>query len=227
MSVLFLGIGSFFLEARPITRVEGAVYLSDFTDKPLILPLKRAATAAFDPFSGRYAGTLRFPQSVEITAVLDDLFRVRGRAQQGQILGWIRADDLEGVPEDFVKNLKAAEERRLLVERLIAANEVALGMTPEEVGKSLGRPQKTTNRADADGSQSVWEFIRYQSIPQQTTVMGPGGVATIGTTFVKVPVGTLTVVFREGVVVELEQTEGNLLKGNQISIVAPPVLVSW
>jgi len=228
---LALALGFFVMahsaQASPILREPGAIYLSDLSEKPLRLPLKAPTRATFEATQTRYAGTLRFPQQVEIQAVKGDLFRVRGIAQQGQILGWIPIESVADVPENFVADLELAEERRLIVADLIAQNEVALGMTEQEVGLSLGRPQKTTKRADAQGSEQIWEFVRFQLVPQQTTVIGPGGVATIGTTWVKVPVGTLTVTFTDGLVSALDQTEGNILQGNQVSVVAPPIFVYW
>ncbi len=69
--------------------------------------------------------------------------------------------------------------------------------------------------------------MKYQSIPQNTNVIGPGGVVTITTTYIKTPVGRLTVSFKDGIVESLDQSEGTILNGNETTIVAPPVLVYW
>ncbi|HEY5769002.1 MAG TPA: hypothetical protein VIS71_04060, partial [Terrimicrobium sp.] len=49
-------------DAAPIVRETGAIYLSDFGQKPLRLRVLRPAPCYFDIGMTRYAGTLRFPQ---------------------------------------------------------------------------------------------------------------------------------------------------------------------
>src|SRR5215470_343726 len=53
------------LDASPIIRETGAIYLSDFGEKPLRLRVLRPAPCYFDIKMTRYAGTLRFPQVVQ------------------------------------------------------------------------------------------------------------------------------------------------------------------
>ena len=227
----------------PIVREAGAIYLSDFEKDPLRLKVKRAAPCYFDAGLTRYAGTLRYPQELRVEAFKGNVCRIRGNAQQGGVAAWISVDELEALPENFLANLQKAEERRVMVNELIANNEVAIGMTEPEVSQSLGRPQKKSKRADKSGSQQVWEYIRYELVPQ--TVYGPGVNQTIinqpgtpnkpggtivqtstgltaATTYVKVPVGKLAVSFQDGIVESIDQTEGTL-SGGQVSIVVPPI----
>jgi hypothetical protein len=140
-------------------------------------------------------------------------------------------------------NLKKSEERRKIVDDFIARNEVAIGMTIDEVGRSLGKPQKVTNRADKEGTEQIWEFIKYDLVPQttyapaygQTTVTRPNKPPVViqsggyypATIYVKVPVGKLKVIFIDGIVDSLDQTEGTLLGAGQLSVVTPPVNVYW
>lgn len=230
--------------ASPIIREPGAIYLSDFGLKPLRIRILRPASCYFDVGMARYAGTLRFPQIVQVEALMETVCRIRGNAQQGGVAAWISYNELEPLPEGLLANLKKSEERRKLVDALIAKKEVAIGMTIDEVGRSLGRPQKTTNRADKEGTQQIWEFIKYELVPQttyapgfsQTIIPNPGkqgGVIVQGgsgyvanTIYVKVPVGTLKVSFNDGLVEALDQTEGTTA-GGQVSIVTPPINVYW
>jgi hypothetical protein len=197
----------------------------------------------------RYAGTLRFPQAVKLDAVAPSgMLRVRGNAKQGGVAAWVDPAYLEPLPPDFVANLQRAEERRRQVEELIARNEVAIGMTPDEVARSLGKPQKRSSRTSRDGSSQIFEYIRYKLIPQ--TVYSPSYVESItgvrpdprtrletvvvrggygynaSTVYVKVPVGTITVSFTEGIVESIEESEGTLVGANA-SIVVPPVNLVW
>lgn len=233
-------------DAAPIVRETGAIYLSDFGQKPLRLRVLRPAPCYFDIGMTRYAGTLRFPQVVQVEAFADYGCRIRGNAQQGGVAAWIPYNEIEPLPEGLLANLKKSEERRNVVDALIARSEVAIGMTIDEVRRSLGKPQKITNRADKDGTQQLWEFIKYTLVPQttyapgygQTVVNFPGkskkppAVVVQGgyypnTIYVKVPVGTLKVLFRDGIVDALDQSEGTLAGAGQVSIVAPPVNVYW
>lgn len=235
-------------DAAPIVREPGAIYLSDFDAKPFRLKVLRPSDCYFDIGMTRYAGTLRFPQVVQVEAVSDNGLRIRGNAQQGGVAAWVPFAALEPLPENFVVNLKKSEERRKMVEAFIARNEVAIGMTVDEVGRSLGKPQKKTNRADKDGTQQVWEFIKYALVPQTTYGPGynqsvvqypgtpgkPGGLVVqnnsgyyANTIYVKVPVGTLKVSFKDGIVESLDQTEGTTVGGGQVSIVTPPINVYW
>lgn len=232
----------------PIVRETGAIYLSDFAIKPLKLRVLEPAPAYFDVAQTRYAGTLRFPQTVQVEAVdANGLLRIRGNARQGGVVAWISPQFLEPLPAKFAENLRKAEQRRGEVEDLISRGEVAIGMTSDEVGRSLGKPQKKTNRADKSGTQQVWEYIKYQLVPQTTygpvnnqtvityqrTTNCPGGTLiqnsqgiAANTIYIKVPIGKLTVTFKDNIVEALDQSEGTTT-GGQVSVVIPPLNVYW
>jgi len=220
-----LALAAVQLQASPIVREPEAIYLSDFSAQPIQVKLKAATMSYFRPDMQRYAGTLRFPQTVEVQAITDHACRVRGNAQQGQVLAWVPTEALEGLPPELLADLRKAEERRKVVEALIAKNEVAIGMTVEEVARSIGRPQKTTSRVNEEGEEQIWEYIRYKLVPQQTLVNTPTGPAT-SVLYVRVPVGTMEVRYRDGLVVALDQTEGTLV-GAGSTIVVPPLNLSW
>lgn len=231
------------VHAAPIIRETGAIYLSDFGQKPLRLKVLRPAPCYFDIGMTRYAGTLRFPQIVQVEAFADNGCRIRGNAQQGGVAAWVPYNELQPLPEGLLANLKKSEERRRIVDELIAKNEVAIGMTIDEVGRSLGKPQKVTNRADKEGTEQIWEFIKYTLVPQttyapgfgQTTVTSPNKPPVVvqsggyfpTTIYVKVPVGKLKVFFTDGIVDSLDQTEGTLQGAGQVSVVTPPLDVYW
>lgn len=192
--------------SSPVVREPGVTYLSDILDKPPKLKLLKPTDAFFSQEMNRYAGTLRVPQTVEVLAVHDEVCRVRARAQQGQILGWIPVTAVEGLTPERLSELREMEKRRQMIEKLIEANEVAIGMTTEDVRRSLGRPQKVTHKADEDGTVQVLEYIRYRNVVRQVqvnTVLGP----VFQNVVEKVPVGMMTIRCKENVVVGLEMTE--------------------
>lgn len=245
---LMLAFVCFVHAATPIVREPGAIYLSDFNVKPLRLRVLEPAPAYFDSTQTRFAGTLRFPQTVQVEGLdANGLIRARGNARQGGIVAWVDPRFLEPLPAKFSENLRKSEARRITVEALISRNEVAIGMTPDEVGRSLGKPQKKSSRADKSGTQEIWEFVKYQLVPQTTyapvnsqtvitfqkTTNSPGGTLVQNsqglapnTVYIKVPVGTLTVTFKNNIVDSLDQSEGTTT-GGQVSVVIPPVNVYW
>ncbi|MGH8046606.1 MAG: hypothetical protein ACREKL_05130 [Chthoniobacterales bacterium] len=228
LAAILCASGANAADSGPIIREAGAIYLSDFATKPMKLKVLEPAPAYFDLTGQRYAGTLKAPQVVEVKAISENAYRVRGNAQQGQILGWVSPKFLQPIPKEVLEALKKSDERRRTVEALIAKNEVAIGMTTDEVQLSLGKPQKKTSRASKDKAlEQVYDYVKYELIPQTTNVLGPGGVYSVATTYVKTPIGTLTVTFKDGIVESLDQSEGSLLTGNETTIVAPPILVVW
>lgn len=234
--------------ASPIVREPGAIYLSDYDVPAVKLALKQATPSSFGPDGRRYAGTLRFPQVVKLDAIYPEgkMLRVRGNAQQGGVAAWIPEAAVQNLPENFVTDLKRLAERAKQVNDLIARGEVAIGMTPEEVAKSLGPPQKKTSFTGREEATQVFEYVKYKLVPQ--TVFTPGYAQTIvgytpepgkplqtvvvqnsygvATVYVKVPVGSCKVSFRNGIVESIEESSGTTA-GARPSIVVPPIEVGW
>lgn len=235
--------------AGPIVREPGVIYLSDFHERLPRYQLTGPAPCYFEATMKRYAGTLRFPQAVQLDAIsADGLLRVRGNAQQGGVAAWVEPLHVAGLPENYLEIAVRAEERRREVEDLIARKEVAVGMTHEEVTRSLGKPEKRTSRTGREGSTQTYEYIKYKLIPQ--TVYTPSYVQSLtgyrpdpraklervvvrggygydaSTVYLKVPVGTTTVGFVNGLVETVEESEGTLTGANA-SIVVPPVNLVW
>jgi hypothetical protein len=244
---LFWGVTS--AVAGPIARETGAIYLSDFHRQLPRLVLLEPAPAYFELNMQRYAGTLRFPQTVQLDAIsVDGMLRIRGQARQGGVAAWIEPRYVQGLPENYLEVALQAEARRRQIEELIARNEVAIGMTEEEVTRSLGRPQKRSRRSAREGTTQVFEYIRYRLIPQtlytpayvesligyrpdpkarlETVVVRSGYGVQGSTVYVKVPVGTTTISFVNGVAETIEESEGTLV-GARATIAVPPVNLVW
>ena len=86
---VFLFVVAGEVAAAPIIRETGAIYLSDFGQKPLRLRVLRPAPCYFDIGMTRYAGTLRFPQVVQVEAFSD--YRLPHPRQRPA--GWRRSLD--------------------------------------------------------------------------------------------------------------------------------------
>ena len=235
--------------AGPIVREPGAIYLSDFHEKLPRFRLVGPAPCYFEASMQRYAGTLRFPQAVQLDAIsAGGMLRVRGNAQQGGVAAWIEPQYVTGLPDNYLEIATRAEQRRREVEELIARKEVAIGMSLEEVTRSLGKPQKRSSKTGREGSTQTYEYIKYELIPQtlyspsyvqsitgvrpdprarlETVVVRGGYGYDASTIYVKVPVGTITVGFVNGLVETVEESEGTLTGANA-SIVVPPINLVW
>ena len=210
-----------------VIREEGAIYLEDLLVKPARLATIGDAPIYYHSDFARYLGTLKKGQIVELQAVSDKAYRVRGLAQQGQVAGWVDPKFLNPLKKDFLDNLKQNAARLEQVRALIAKGEVAVNMTLEEVQQALGKPTKKTSHVDASGRADVWEFIRYERVPQETVGRDLNGNLVSNIIYIKVPVGKLSVTFANNLVTALEQTEGSLEKGATTKIVPAPFAVTY
>jgi len=218
----------FGLQAGPATgpafREPGVIYLEDLLPKPMKVDVASDAPIYFDLGFKRYLGVLKKGQLVELQAVTDTAFRVKGQAQQGQVAGWVEPKYLGALKPDFLPNIKKAAQRQEEVKALIAKKEAAINMTPEEVIASLGKAGKLSSRLDAAGRHDIWEYIKYESVPQQSTGYDRFGNLVSSTIYVKVPVGKLSVIFDNNLVTALEQSEDNqAAKNGLVKIVGTPI----
>lgn len=215
------------MSASNLPREEGAIYLEDLAIKPVKLVTVGDAGVLSKPGDGRYLGTIRRGATVELLAVREGAFRVRGQAQQGGVAGWVDAKAIQTVKPEFLESLQQNAKRKAEVDALIERNEVALNMTPEEVTASLGKAQKKTSKLDAGGRKDVWEFVRYARVPQDVNGYDRYGRLVTNTIYVKVPAGKLTVTFDNNLVSGLEQTEGNTDVQAPIRLIPAPIAVVY
>jgi hypothetical protein len=225
--VSIFGLSPTALQAGAVIREQGAIYLEDFMEKPVRLATLAQAPIFYHSDMARYLGTLRKGQLVELQAVGENAYRIRGQAQQGQVAGWVDPKYLAPLKKEFLAALKQNADRLAEVNALIARNEVAINMTPQEVTASLGKPAKTTSRLDAKGREEVWEFVKFERVPQSVTAYDNAGRLVTRTVYVKVPVGKLAISFENNLVSSLEQTEGTFARDARVKIVAAPFMVTY
>ena len=221
----FLGASAHAATSGAVIREGGAIYLEDLLPKPVRLATIADAPIYYKIDVQRYLGTLKKGQFVELQAVSDNAYRVRGMAQQGQVAGWVEAKYLSPLKKEFLASLRQNAARREAVQALILKKEVAINMTPDEVALALGKPTKTTSRLDATGREDVWEYIRYELQAQESAGRDGFGKLVTTVTYVKVPVGKLAVTFANNLVSALEQSEGSAHNARP-SVVQPPFTVA-
>ena len=213
------------VRAEGLPREKGAIYLEDFFPRVYHLRVLTDAPIYFNMDQARFLGTLRRDELVELQAVSDTqgVLRVRGQALQGQVVGWVPARYVTPLDASFVDGLHRTAERRKQVQTLVAANEVALNMTPEEVTASLGQPGKKSSHADARSVEETWDYIRYQSVPREVAGVDAFGRSVVSIVYERVPVGRFAVVFTDGLVSAIDQSEHDGSATTAAKIVPPPV----
>ncbi len=210
-----------------VIREDGAVYLEDVVPKPVKIAIKEDAPIFYKIDMDRYLGTLQRGQLVEVQAISDRAYRVRGAAQQGQVAGWVDPKFLSPLKKEFIESVHQNAARKAEVDALIEKNEVAINMTPDEVSRALGKPGKRTARLDAHGRAETWEFVRYERVPQETTGYDRTGRLVTSVIYVKVPAGKLSVSFQNDLVSALEQSEGVLERDARVKLVPAPFAVIY
>ena len=221
--------GAGLLPAEGLPREKGAFYLEDFFQRPYRLQVLVDAPIYYNADAARFLGTVRRDQVVELLAVTGNgaLLRVRGQAQQGQVVGWMPARYVTPLDRSFVEGLRRAAERREQIRALTAAGEVALGMTPEEVAAILGQPAKKTSHTDAAGSTDTWNFVRYEQVPRSVVGTDPFGRTFVTVVYEKVAVGNCAVTFAGGLSQAIDQTDkagATVAETTPVKTVPPPVV---
>jgi hypothetical protein len=208
-----------------LSRERGAVYVEDFTSERLRLRLRQPAPAYADLSGRRSLGQLVGGQSVELIAFNEKACRVRGRAAHDTIVGWVGLASLEASDPEFFNRLQQAATRQNEVEKLIARKEAAIGMTPEEVVRAMGRPDEETKNVRAQGITSRFSYVTFDRIPQRNVVRDRYGRLTQTITYIKVETGRFTVNFDNNIVSSLESTKTRP-QWNTSRLVVPPI-VFW
>lgn len=203
---------------------KGGVYLEGLLDKPIELKVVKPAPIYSSLKGERWLGNLVPGYPATLLAISDKAYRVRAKARQGQVAGWVSPKALQGIDGKMVENLKKLAERELLVQDLISKKQIAMGMTVGEVERSLGRPDNRTSKVTKQGREDKVEYITYERVAQTVTRPDRFGRLFQSTVYVKVPVGKLTIEFKDELVSSIEESEGDNV-GGPVKIVPPPIVL--
>ncbi len=205
-----------------LVREEDAIYLEGMVDGEVAIRITANAPVYANLKGDRWLGNLVPNQDAVLLAVSERAFRVRARAKQGQVAGWVSKAAVGGLPEDFEEKLRKYHERHLVVSELIRNKQVALGMTSGEVVAALGPPDKRHSVVTGEGRYDTLEFISYRRVPQTTTALDAFGQAFITTRYVEVEAGRVTVEFSEDLAVSLSESEGLNFANARLDVTVPP-----
>lgn len=208
-----------------LSREPGAIYLEDILDKPVMLKVLRPTSVFLQLDGKRNIGILIPGLDVELIAMSQKAYRVRGKAQHDQVAGWVRPSDLDGMTDNFKENLEKLYQRAVLVEDLINNQQVALGMTMREVARSLGEPTETTSKLDKDGRKDTYEYVTYKKVPiYGDPVRGVNGQVYSSMTYAKVETGRVTISFEDEMVKSIEESERQPTSA-AVRVVPAPILL--
>lgn len=203
------------------------VYLDRTLKKPIELKVIKEAPVFSDKDGKVRLGTLKADQTVRLEAITDKIYRVRGQGTRDGIAGWVAPWAFSSTDPEFVPHLKQLYERQIQVRELIAAKQVAVGMTLEEVAEARGKPTKTNLRKTDKGQSGRWEFIDYDEVKNYVTRVDPatGGVFRQLASITQVEKSRTAVEFENNVVTAVEESEDH--QGGNVRIVVPPVMFGW
>lgn len=187
---------------------KGAVYLEGMVEQELKVRVTQAGPAYSNLSAQTWLGNVFANQNAVLLAVSDRAYRIRARAKQGQIAGWVSKAIISGIPEGFEEKLVLYHQRYEMVKKLIDNEQVALGMTTDEVIASIGPPDKKTSQLDAGGRKDTFEFISYTRTPQTVIIRDRFGFPTTGTRYVEVESGRVTIEFTDNLVSSITESEG-------------------
>lgn len=149
------------------------VYLEQASVKPLELKVVREAPVFSDKEGKHQLGTLAVNQIARIEAITDKVYRARGMGKREGIAGWVAPWAFSPNDPAFAAKLKEFYDRQIQVQQLIAAGQIACGMTMGEISRVLGKPTKTSNRKTETGETATWEFVRYEEVKHYITLVEP------------------------------------------------------
>lgn len=203
------------------------VYLTDMPDKQIELTIIKEAPVFSDADGKNKLGTIMANQKVKIEAITDKAYKVRGKGARDGIAGWVGPWAFASKDPQFVENLKKFYARQLEVNKVIAEQDVAMGMTTDEVALSLGQPTKSSLRQTPEGQSGKWEFIDYEEQKNYNMVQNPvtGQVFRQLVSVTQVEKGKRVVEFTNGVVSAIEDSKSR--NNENIRIIVPPLVFGW
>ncbi len=204
------------------------IYFEEIFTKPFELDVAKEAPIFYDRKGSQKLGVLPANQKVTIVSISDKVYRVRGKNAKGEIVGWVAPWAFSSAKDPaFEENLKKFYVRHMEVRELIAARQVAVGMTLDEVGQSLGKPTKTEMRRTSTGESGSWEFIEYEEVKHYINRIDPvsGGIFRQLSHITREEKSKTTVEFTNGLASAVSESENNG-PGN-VKIIVPPLVWGW
>ncbi|MGB0990967.1 MAG: hypothetical protein ACPG32_00685 [Akkermansiaceae bacterium] len=135
------------------------VYLKEHLERSIHLMTTQSVTVYSSKNGGRRLGSIPAKTKVELIAITEKAYKVKGKARHNTLSGWVSPKLMASKDKNFIANLKKLYKRQLIVKELIAAKQVAIGMTLDEVKAALGKPTETEVRQTREGETGKWDYV--------------------------------------------------------------------
>lgn len=149
------------------------IYLNEHVDRKIHLLSVKSTTAYATKKGQRRLGSYPANTKLELVAITDKAYRVKGQASHAGVTGWVNPQLLASKDKNFIANLKKFYERQIVVKELIANHDIAIGMTLEEVTKSMGKPTETEVKQTRKGESGKWDYVVQEEHKHYRTVIDP------------------------------------------------------
>ncbi len=149
------------------------VYLNKHIEHPVHLLVAKPTTIYATKNGGRRLGTFKADTKVELLAMTEKAYRVKGQAAHAGVTGWVDPQRLASKDKNFIANLKTLYKRQMIVKELIANKDIAIGMTLEEVERALGKPTETEVKQSRKGESGKWDYVVSEEQKHYRTVIDP------------------------------------------------------
>ena len=205
------------------------IYLEEHIGRSITLLVVQPTTvyATKKGKNGRRLGLFKTNTKVELIAMTEKAYCVKGKASHAGVTGWVNPNHLASKDKDFISNLKQLYKRQLIVKDLIANKDVAIGMTLDEVQTSLGEPTETEIVQTRDGQSGKWDYVITEEQKHYRKTVDPHtGQVYRQLSHVTVEERSRTTVkFKDKVVTSLTRKKNN--GPGKIRIVPAPVIFHW
>ncbi len=207
-----------------LNKEDGAIYLEGMVNQEVKVRVTKSAPTYSNLTAERWLGNVFPNQNAVLLAVSDKAYRVRAKAKQGQVAGWVSKAAIEGLAPGFEAKLRKYYDRYMIVQELIENNQVALGMTIEEVAASIGPPNTRSSTVEQSGRTDILEYISFERVPRTVTTYNSFGVPVPTTQYVEVENGRVTIEFSNNMVSLIKESEGVDLSKNGGMVNVPPLV---
>lgn len=203
------------------------IYMKNHTDEKIFLLVVKPATIYSTKKGGRKLGKFPANTKVELLAITDKAYRVKGKAGRYGAAGWVSPKLLAAKEKDFIAKFKQFYERQIMVNQLIANQDVAIGMTLGEVRQSMGEPTESELRQTKEGEDGKWDYVVTEEKKHYRRVYNPH----TGLTYRQLSHVTIeeksrvTVEFDKGLVTAVTRKRNN--GPGKTHIIPAPVVCWW
>jgi hypothetical protein len=205
-------------------RYSDVMYMDEMNLPPLMLKVRVRAPLMFTRDRSSILGHVSPGQVVTVLGVGETQYYISSQIATGPARGWVRSDAIEPLAPEVLADIKQRRERTQKHKDLIDRHEVAIGMTPEEVRASLGKPDKTTRTVTKEGAEELWSYVTYRYLPQYSYVQDKYGQMNPNVIYQRMPIGHKTIVFRNGEVALIEDHVEDR-PPPPVSTVVPPLII--